>query len=45
MLAAPSLITTAWGGEEIGGLGVDVLSAVKGALDPAGVLNPGALLA
>ncbi|MCE6994262.1 FAD-binding oxidoreductase [Saccharothrix sp. S26] len=30
---------------EIGGLGVDVLAAVKRTLDPTGVLNPGKLLA
>jgi alkyldihydroxyacetonephosphate synthase len=29
---------------EIGGLGVEVLAAVKGVLDPAGVLNPGKLV-
>jgi alkyldihydroxyacetonephosphate synthase len=30
---------------EIGGLGVEVLRAVKAVLDPAGVMNPGKLLA
>jgi alkyldihydroxyacetonephosphate synthase len=29
---------------EVGTLGVDVLRAVKGTLDPAGILNPGVLL-
>ncbi|RJL34628.1 FAD-binding oxidoreductase [Bailinhaonella thermotolerans] len=33
-----------WYAAEIGELGVDVLRAVKAALDPAGVLNPGALV-
>jgi alkyldihydroxyacetonephosphate synthase len=33
-----------WMRAEIGDLGVDVLAAVKGAVDPAGVLNPGKLL-
>lgn len=31
-------------GAEIGGLGVEVLRAVKSVVDPAGVLNPGTLL-
>ena len=31
--------------DEIGPLGVDALRAVKHALDPAGVLNPGVLIA
>ncbi|KAA1422163.1 FAD-binding oxidoreductase [Mumia zhuanghuii] len=31
--------------EEIGPLGVDILRAVKATLDPAGVLNPGVLVA
>jgi alkyldihydroxyacetonephosphate synthase len=30
---------------EVGALGIDVLRAVKGTLDPAGILNPGVLLA
>ncbi|MCW2607712.1 MAG: putative FAD-linked oxidase, partial [Frankiales bacterium] len=30
--------------DEVGDLGVEVLRAVKGVLDPAGVLNPGKLL-
>lgn len=34
-----------WLAAEIGDLGMDVLRAVKATLDPAGVLNPGALLA
>lgn len=34
-----------WLEREIGGLGLRVLSAVKAELDPAGILNPGALLA
>lgn len=34
----------AWLTDEIGPLGVDVLRAVKAALDPAGVLNPGKLI-
>ncbi|MDN5852635.1 MAG: FAD-binding oxidoreductase [Actinomycetia bacterium] len=34
----------AWMRDEIGDLGVDVLRAVKNAVDPAGVLNPGKLL-
>jgi len=33
-----------WMREEVGELGVEVLRAVKGVLDPAGVLNPGKLL-
>ncbi|NNG96140.1 FAD-binding oxidoreductase [Gordonia araii NBRC 100433] len=33
-----------WLADEIGELGVDVLRAVKGALDPAGVCNPGKLV-
>jgi len=33
-----------WLDREIGDLGVDVLRAVKAAVDPAAVLNPGALL-
>jgi alkyldihydroxyacetonephosphate synthase len=33
-----------WMTEEIGPLGVDVLRAVKGVLDPAGILNPGKLI-
>jgi alkyldihydroxyacetonephosphate synthase len=34
-----------WLGQEVGGLGVDVLRSVKSRLDPAGVMNPGKLLA
>ncbi|WP_256788563.1 FAD-binding oxidoreductase [Frankia sp. AvcI1] len=34
-----------WLDAEIGGLGVDVLRAVKRTLDPAGILNPGILVA
>lgn len=33
-----------WLDREIGGLGVDVLRAVKSAVDPGGVLNPGVLV-
>ncbi len=33
-----------WLGAEIGGLGVEVLRAVKRTLDPAGILNPGVLV-
>jgi alkyldihydroxyacetonephosphate synthase len=33
-----------WMTREIGALGVDVLRAVKAALDPAGILNPGKLI-
>jgi alkyldihydroxyacetonephosphate synthase len=33
-----------WMHAEVGGLGVEVLRAVKAALDPAGVLNPGKLI-
>jgi alkyldihydroxyacetonephosphate synthase len=33
-----------WMHAEIGGLGVEVLRAVKAALDPVGVLNPGKLI-
>ncbi|MBV2366478.1 FAD-binding oxidoreductase [Streptomonospora nanhaiensis] len=33
-----------WLGAEVGDLGVEVLRAVKRALDPAGVLNPGKLI-
>jgi alkyldihydroxyacetonephosphate synthase len=33
-----------WYAREIGSLGVDVLSAVKATLDPAGIMNPGVLL-
>jgi alkyldihydroxyacetonephosphate synthase len=33
-----------WMGAEVGDLGVEVLRAVKAALDPAGVLNPGKLI-
>jgi alkyldihydroxyacetonephosphate synthase len=34
-----------WLAAEIGELGVDILRAVKERLDPAGILNPGKLLA
>jgi alkyldihydroxyacetonephosphate synthase len=34
-----------WYTDEIGPLGLDVLRPVKATLDPAGILNPGALLA
>jgi alkyldihydroxyacetonephosphate synthase len=34
----------AWMTDEIGPLGVDILRAVKAAVDPAGILNPGKLL-
>jgi alkyldihydroxyacetonephosphate synthase len=34
----------AWLAEEIGAVGVSVLRAVKAALDPAGILNPGKLV-
>jgi alkyldihydroxyacetonephosphate synthase len=33
-----------WLDEEVGGLGVEVLRAVKERVDPAGILNPGVLL-
>lgn len=33
-----------WMRDEVGGLGVDVLRAVKATLDPAGILNPGKLI-
>lgn len=33
-----------WLDDEIGTLGIDVLRAVKSALDPAGILNPGKLI-
>lgn len=33
-----------WLRDEIGGLGVEVLRAVKATLDPAGILNPGKLI-
>ncbi|WP_083160094.1 FAD-binding oxidoreductase [Mycobacterium aquaticum] len=33
-----------WMGAEIGGLGVEVLRAVKSTLDPDGILNPGKLI-
>jgi alkyldihydroxyacetonephosphate synthase len=33
-----------WMGAEIGELGVKVLQAVKQAVDPAGILNPGKLI-
>jgi alkyldihydroxyacetonephosphate synthase len=34
-----------WYAREIGGLAIDVLAAVKRELDPAGILNPGVLVA
>jgi alkyldihydroxyacetonephosphate synthase len=34
----------AWMREEVGELGVEVLRAIKAALDPAGILNPGKLI-
>ena len=34
----------AWMRDEVGDLGVDVLRAVKAAVDPVGVLNPGKLI-
>lgn len=34
-----------WYAQEIGPLGVDVLRSVKATLDPAGILNPGVLVA
>ena len=33
-----------WLPAEVGGVGIDVLRAVKATLDPAGILNPGVLL-
>ena len=33
-----------WMRDEVGDLGVEVLRAVKGVLDPAGILNPGKLI-
>ncbi|MGZ4616754.1 MAG: FAD-linked oxidase C-terminal domain-containing protein, partial [Actinomycetes bacterium] len=33
-----------WLAKEIGPVGVEILRAVKGRLDPAGVLNPGVLI-
>ncbi len=33
-----------WYEKEIGSLGVEALRAVKGQLDPAGILNPGILI-
>jgi alkyldihydroxyacetonephosphate synthase len=33
-----------WVDDEIGGLGVETLRAVKATLDPAGIMNPGCLL-
>ncbi|MDE2499855.1 MAG: hypothetical protein KGL56_06640, partial [Alphaproteobacteria bacterium] len=35
---------TPWIVQEKGTLGIDVLRAVKTALDPSGILNPGKLL-
>ena len=33
-----------WMRDEVGGLGVEILKAVKAVLDPAGILNPGKLI-
>jgi alkyldihydroxyacetonephosphate synthase len=33
-----------WLADEVGALGVDILRAVKGTVDPTGILNPGKLL-
>ncbi|WP_424809733.1 FAD-binding oxidoreductase [Rhodococcus sp. 27YEA15] len=33
-----------WMADEIGGLGANILQAVKNAVDPAGILNPGKLI-
>ena len=33
-----------WLGAEVGGLGLELLRAVKDRVDPAGILNPGVLL-
>ena len=33
-----------WMADEVGELGVEVLRAVKGVLDPTGILNPGKLI-
>jgi len=35
----------AWLPQEVGPLGMAILRATKGAVDPTGVLNPGVLLA
>jgi alkyldihydroxyacetonephosphate synthase len=34
----------AWLGQEIGDTGVRILAAIKRELDPAGILNPGAVI-